>query len=118
MGEAYAVLSDANKRIRYDNGEDLDDPTGGMHSKFNCYVLYDTFIYDALSAGKLFSYASFSSPNVSKLEGILEIMRQNKFVTRPGTIFFLFPSYTQNHWKGVTLVKLSRAPLQKATVRL
>ncbi|KAL5263574.1 hypothetical protein ACHWQZ_G008819 [Mnemiopsis leidyi] len=31
IGEAYSVLSDANKKMRYDNGEDLDDPHGGMH---------------------------------------------------------------------------------------
>jgi len=31
VGEAYSVLSDANKKMRYDNGEDLDDPMGGMH---------------------------------------------------------------------------------------
>lgn len=31
VGEAYSVLSDSNKKMRYDNGEDLDDPMGGMH---------------------------------------------------------------------------------------
>ena len=32
--------------------------------------------------------------------------------------FSFFFSYTQNRWKGVTLAKLNRAPLRKATVRL
>ena len=32
--------------------------------------------------------------------------------------FFFVLSYTQNRWKGVTLAKLNRAPLRKATVRL
>ena len=29
-GEAYAVLSDAKKKARYDAGHDLDDPSGGF----------------------------------------------------------------------------------------
>jgi DnaJ-class molecular chaperone len=32
IGEAYAVLSDAKKRSRYDNGQDLDEMSSGMSS--------------------------------------------------------------------------------------
>ena len=42
-------------------------------------------------------------------------------LTTPWTLtytYYFFSSYTQNRWKGVTLVKLDRAPLPQAAVRL
>ena len=33
VGEAYAVLSDQKKRMRYDNGHDLEDLDGGGFGK-------------------------------------------------------------------------------------
>ena len=44
MGEAYAVLSDQSKKQRYDNGEDLDDPMGGMRGNYTCFPRYIDFI--------------------------------------------------------------------------
>lgn len=38
LGEAYGVLSDPNKRSRYDNGQDLDDSYGsGKYQEVVCF---------------------------------------------------------------------------------
>ena len=37
------MLSDPKKKIRYDNGEDLDDPMGGMHHGKHSYCFHQGF---------------------------------------------------------------------------
>lgn len=37
VGEAFTVLSDPKKKIRYDNGHDLDDDGGGFDGRGTCY---------------------------------------------------------------------------------
>jgi len=51
VGEAYAVLSDPKKKIRYDNGEDLDDPMGGMHHDVDPTQIFQTFFGGAGGGG-------------------------------------------------------------------
>lgn len=43
VGEAYAVLSDAKKRSRYDNGQDLDEVSSGMSSDIDPNLLFQAF---------------------------------------------------------------------------
>lgn len=44
VGEAYAVLSDAKKRSRYDNGQDLDEMSSGMSGNdIDPNVLFQAF---------------------------------------------------------------------------
>lgn len=44
VGEAYAVLSDAKKRSRYDNGQDLDEMSSGMsQSDIDPNLLFQAF---------------------------------------------------------------------------
>lgn len=44
VGEAYAVLSDAKKRSRYDNGQDLDEMNSGMsQSDIDPNLLFQAF---------------------------------------------------------------------------
>ncbi len=53
VGEAYSVLSDTNKRRRYDSGEDLQDMEGpgGMHSGklyYTAPLLYSMMVIASL----------------------------------------------------------------------
>lgn len=55
VGEAFTVLSDPKKKIRYDNGHDLDDD-GGFSGRGNCIFI--------LSLGK-------TCPNHWRKEGFM-----------------------------------------------
>lgn len=40
VGEAYTILSDPNKKSRYDSGQDIDDEYSG-HGKINEYSTHN-----------------------------------------------------------------------------
>lgn len=43
VGEAFTVLSDPKKKVRYDNGHDLDDD-GGFSGRGNSVFLSSSFV--------------------------------------------------------------------------
>lgn len=53
VGEAFTVLSDPKKKVRYDNGHDLEDD--------GCFDGGGTFIFP-LCSYRLFTFLSKSSP--------------------------------------------------------
>ena len=50
IGEAYDVLSDTKKRLRYDNGHDLEDLEGG-HGGFGGHEMDPNQIFQAFFGG-------------------------------------------------------------------
>lgn len=50
VGEAYAVLSDQQKRDRYDNGQDMDEP------EFDPTQMYSQFFHFSTDGGQPFSF--------------------------------------------------------------
>lgn len=67
VGEAYSILTDPKKRVRYDNGQDLDDMGGhGMHD-IDPTQVFTSFFDNAggYSGNPFFQTGGFSGGNFS-----------------------------------------------------
>lgn len=67
VGEAYSVLADPKKRVRYDNGQDLEDMDGhGMHADIDPTQVFTSFFDNAGGySGSSFFQTGFPGGNFS-----------------------------------------------------
>ncbi|XP_078621401.1 dnaJ homolog subfamily C member 7-like isoform X2 [Branchiostoma floridae x Branchiostoma japonicum] len=62
IGEAYATLSDSKKRVRYDNGQDIDDMDSPFSHDFDPNTIFQAFFGGGGHGGQHFSFGGPGGP--------------------------------------------------------